>query len=84
MRPGGPDITFDDITRVTRDLDRSPQVPIEKGVAQLLGHIDYWREAPVWEPDAIADAMRGWFKYLGKRWRLAAKAGRMLGSPGSL
>ena len=49
-----------------RELDWSPQVPIEDGVAQLLEHIDYWREAPVWEPDAIADATRGWFKYLGK------------------
>ncbi len=65
-RPGEPDITFADIARARRDLDWSPQVPIEEGVAQLLEHIDYWREAPVWEPDAIADATRGWFKYLGK------------------
>jgi UDP-glucose 4-epimerase len=35
-------------------------------VAQLLEHIDYWREAPVWEPDTIADATQGWFKYFGK------------------
>jgi UDP-glucose 4-epimerase len=40
-RPGEPDVTFADIVRVTRDLDWAPQVPIEEGVAQLLGHIDY-------------------------------------------
>ena len=65
-RPGEPDITFADITRVTRDLYWRPQVAIEEGIAQLLEHIDYWREAPVWEPATIAEATQGWFKYLGK------------------
>ena len=65
-RPGEPDITFADITRVTSELDWSPQVAIEDGVAELLKHIDYWRAAPVWEPDSIADATQVWFKYLGK------------------
>jgi len=65
-RPGEPYVTFADIVRVTRDLDWAPQVPIEEGVAQILEHIDYWREAPVWEPDTIADATQGWFKYFGK------------------
>jgi UDP-glucose 4-epimerase len=65
-RPGEPDVTFADIVRVTRDLDWAPQVPIEEGVAQLLEHIDYWREAPVWKPDTIVDATQGWFKYFGK------------------
>ncbi len=32
----------------------------------MLEHIDYWSEAPVWTPDAIAGATADWFKYLGE------------------
>ena len=39
---------------------------IEKGIEKILQQIDYWREAPVWTPDSIADATKDWFKYLGK------------------
>ena len=36
-----------------------------EGISELLKHIEYWREAPVWTPDTIADATQDWFKYLG-------------------
>ncbi len=65
-RPGEPGSTFADITRIKRDLGWSPSVPIEEGVAELLKHIDYWRDAPVWDPDSIAGATSDWFKYLGE------------------
>ena len=64
-RPGEPDCTFADITRIQKELGWQLQVRIEGGVAQLLEHIDYWREAPVWTPASIADAARDWFRYLG-------------------
>ena len=32
----------------------------------MLDNIDYWRQAPVWTTDTIADATEGWFKYLGQ------------------
>ena len=64
-RPGEPDATFADITRIKRDLGWSPSVPIEDGVAELLKHIEYWQDAPVWDPDSIAGATSDWFKYLG-------------------
>jgi len=64
-RPGEPDCTFADISRIQTELNWRPQVAIEEGVANLLNHIDYWREAPVWTPDKIAAATEDWFHYLG-------------------
>jgi len=64
-RPGEPDCTYADISRIKRLLDWSPRVTIEEGVKVLLENIDYWRQAPVWTPDSIADATRAWFSHLG-------------------
>ncbi len=64
-RPGEPECTFADISRIQKELDWHPLIAIEEGVGQLLEHIDYWRAAPVWTPDTIADATRDWFRYLG-------------------
>ncbi|OUU12699.1 MAG: NAD-dependent dehydratase [Gammaproteobacteria bacterium TMED34] len=64
-RPGEPDCTFADTTKIEKLLNWSARVPLEDGVREMLEHIDYWREAPVWTPDSISDATRDWFKYLG-------------------
>ena len=64
-RPGEPDCTFADISRIQSELDWKPKVSIEVGVNKLLEHIDYWRKAPVWDPESIADATKDWFRYLG-------------------
>ncbi|WP_061249345.1 SDR family oxidoreductase [Leptospira alstonii] len=64
-RPGEPDSTFADITKIKRDLNWSPKISIEIGIGELLKNIDYWRDAPVWTPDKIATATSDWFKYLG-------------------
>jgi len=64
-RPGEPDCTHADITRITSLLDWRPRVPIEEGVRIMLENIDYWRQAPVWTPDSIATATKEWFEYLG-------------------
>ncbi|GFK94928.1 UDP-glucose 4-epimerase [Fundidesulfovibrio magnetotacticus] len=63
-RPGEPDCTFADTTRISAELGWSPKVSFEEGVARVLEAIDYWREAPVWEPATIAEATEDWFKYL--------------------
>lgn len=65
-RPGEPDITFADITKIKTKLEWTPKVSIEDGVAAILDQIDYWREAPVWTEATIATATSDWFKYLGK------------------
>ena len=63
-RPGEPDSTFADISKIHSELGWEPQVPIEEGVAEILKHIDYWRDAPLWSPDSIAEATEDWFRYL--------------------
>ena len=65
-RPGEPDVTYADISKIKRMLGWKPQVSFETGVGEILKHIDYWRKAPVWTPDSIEKATRDWFRYLGK------------------
>lgn len=64
-RPGEPDCTFADITKITNLLNWKPKVSFEEGVQAMLDNIDYWREAPVWDPNSIATATKEWFEYLG-------------------
>jgi len=64
-RPGEPDCTFADIGKIRTRLAWQPRVTLEDGVGQMLDHIDYWREAPVWDPGSIQKATEGWFRYLG-------------------
>lgn len=64
-RPGEPDCTFADVSRIRSELDWQAGVPFDQGVRVMLDNIDYWRDAPVWTPDKIAEATKDWFKYLG-------------------
>ena len=64
-RPGEPDCTFADIQKIKKELKWRPKVSIEEGVQELLNNIEYWRSAPVWEPESIKTATKDWFKYLG-------------------
>ncbi len=66
-RPGEPDCTFADTTRIKAELGWVPEVTFEEGVGSMLEHIDYWREAPVWDPESIAQATTEWFTYLGEK-----------------
>jgi UDP-glucose 4-epimerase len=65
-RPGEPEVTHADITAITRDLSWRPRVSFEDGVGKILEQIDYWREAPLWDPQSIAQASKVWFKYMAK------------------
>lgn len=64
-RPGEPDITFADTTKIERMLDWRTKVSFEEGVANMLAHLDDWRDAPVWNPSSIGKATEVWFRYLG-------------------
>ncbi len=64
-RPGEPDCTFADISRITQEIGWKPQVSIEEGVRELLKDMTYWKDAPVWTPKSIGEATEDWFKYLG-------------------
>lgn len=63
-RPGEPDCTWADISKITRDLSWKPKVSFELGVGKILAEIDYWRDAPLWDPESIARATKTWFTYL--------------------
>jgi UDP-glucose 4-epimerase len=63
-RPGEPDCTWADITKITSELEWSPHVSFEGGVATILENIDYWKDAPLWNPNSIADATKTWFKFM--------------------
>jgi UDP-glucose 4-epimerase len=66
-RPGEPDCTWADITRITDELGWRPQVSFEEGVAKIVANIDYWRGAPLWDPESIAKATRTWFEFLAPK-----------------
>ena len=66
-RPGEPDCTFADITRIREEIGWIPRVSIEDGVKNLVEQIDYWRNAPIWTPDSIAEATKDWFYFLGDK-----------------
>jgi UDP-glucose 4-epimerase len=64
-RPGEPDCTWADVSRIEREIGWRAKVSFEDGVKMMLDHIDHWKGAAVWTPDTIAEATEGWFKYLG-------------------
>lgn len=65
-RPGEPDCTWADITRISGELGWRPKVTFEDGVQRVLDDIDYWRDAPLRTPETIAEATRTWFDCLGR------------------
>jgi UDP-glucose 4-epimerase len=65
MRPGEPDCTWADITRIRCDLGWEPTVPFEEGVRRMMAEIEVWKDAPLWDPESISQATKTWFAYLG-------------------
>jgi UDP-glucose 4-epimerase len=63
-RPGEPDCTWARIDRIRTELGWEPKVSFEEGVGKVLADIDYWRSAPLWDPDSIAEATRTWFQFM--------------------
>jgi UDP-glucose 4-epimerase len=65
-RPGEPDCTWADITKIKRDLGWKPSVPFAEGVKRMMQDIELWKDAPLWEPESISRATKTWFQYLGR------------------
>ncbi len=63
-RPGEPDCTFADISKIRKKMGWKPKINIEKGIKILIKNIEYWKRAPVWTPKKINIATKLWFKYL--------------------
>jgi UDP-glucose 4-epimerase len=66
-RPGEPDRSLADISKIKRELNWKPKIKIENGVEGLLSKINYWKSAPVWTPKSIKQATKIWFKLLAKK-----------------
>ena len=65
-RPGEPDCSFADISKISRFLGWQPKVSFNKGIRIIMENIDQWRGAPVWDETSIAEATQDWFNYLSK------------------
>ncbi|MCA3266155.1 MAG: NAD-dependent epimerase/dehydratase family protein [Azospirillum sp.] len=66
-RPGEPDCTWADIAKARNLLGWRPLVAFSDGVAEVLRHIEYWRDAPLWDPESIRSATAVWFDRLGRK-----------------
>ena len=64
-RPGEPNCTFADVSKIERLLGWKAKVPFEKGVQKMIEKIENWKTAPVWNSNSIKDATASWFKFLG-------------------
>ncbi len=65
-RPGEPDCTWADISKIKSQLNWEPLISFEEGVAAMLEHIDFWKDAPVWDSESIEDATKKWFDSFAK------------------
>jgi len=66
-RPGEPDRSLANISKIKRDLSWAPKVKIEEGVKDLMNKIHFWKQAPVWTPKSIKKATKIWFKLLRRK-----------------
>ena len=64
-RPGEPDCTWADISKIRNELGWGPKVSFSDGVRVMRENINYWRDAPVWTASRIAEATSDWFRFLG-------------------
>jgi UDP-glucose 4-epimerase len=65
-RPGEPDVTHADISKIKSKLNWEPEVPFEEGVHNMLVNIERWHDAPLWDEASIAEATKSWFRYMSK------------------
>ena len=66
-RPGEPDITFADISKIKRKTGWRPKININQGIKIMLENINDWKNAPIWTPKKINIATKKWFYYLGNK-----------------
>jgi UDP-glucose 4-epimerase len=66
-RPGEPDVTYADITKILRKTRWKPKISIEEGIKVMLNNLNDWKDAPVWTPKKISKETKKWFFYLKKK-----------------
>jgi UDP-glucose 4-epimerase len=63
-RPGEPDCTWANIEKICKHLNWKPTISFEQGIGKILNEIDYWKDAPLWDPTSIEAATKTWFNFL--------------------
>ena len=63
-RPGEPDITWANISKIMKDAKWKPKISFDIGVKKMLKNINDWKDAPLWDVDSINDATKTWFKFM--------------------
>jgi UDP-glucose 4-epimerase len=64
-RPGEPDCTWADISKIQEFTGWKPQISFADGVKEMIDNIEYWSSAPLWDVDSIAEATKEWNRFLG-------------------
>lgn len=65
-RPGEPDRSCANISKIKSEIGWTPKIDINKGVKTLLININDWKKAPVWTPKKIKVVTKEWFQFLKK------------------
>jgi len=65
-RPGEPDCTYADTTKIRSALSWRPRVAFADGVQTMMERLGDWKQAPVWTPESIATSTASWHRYLAK------------------
>lgn len=66
-RPGEPDCTFADVSKIEQLLGWKSRISFEEGVSRMLENIQNWNDAPVWNAATINQATASWFQYMGDK-----------------
>ena len=66
-RPGEPECTWANISKITKELKWKPKISFEEGVGLMMKEIDNWKNAPLWNKKNISEATKIWFKYMNKK-----------------
>ncbi len=63
-RPGEPNCTWANISKIKRATKWRPKIKFEIGVANMIQEIENWRDAPLWNKKNIKEATKTWFQYI--------------------
>ncbi len=63
-RPGEPDCTFADVSKIKDRLNWEAKISFAEGVTNLKENIQAFKDAPLWDEESIKEATKTWFKHL--------------------
>ncbi|MCR9254929.1 MAG: NAD-dependent epimerase/dehydratase family protein [Alphaproteobacteria bacterium] len=63
-RPGEPEATWADISKITAHTSWRPEMSFTDGVAEMVRHIEKWRDAPLWDAESIATETASWHRFM--------------------